>query len=80
MPRVKRYVIFECDDYYPSGGWADKSADVDTLVEAVMWLVFYATHHDGASCQIVDLETGERHSIRNINIATPDDIMERLGE
>ena len=34
MVKYKRYMVFECPDYYPNGGISDCKADFDTLEEA----------------------------------------------
>lgn len=30
----KRYIVFACDDHYPSGGWDDKYGEAATIPEA----------------------------------------------
>lgn len=31
---MKRYLLFQCNDYYPSGGWDDFVGDYDTIEDA----------------------------------------------
>lgn len=61
--KIKRFVVFRGDYYYPSGGWDDFAASFDTVEEA---LEFTRTpnvvnrivlHYDWY--QIIDLNTGK---------------------
>ncbi len=49
--QYKRFLAFECEAYYPSGGLSDVSAEFDTLGEAIA----YARTSFG--CTIFDCET-----------------------
>lgn len=56
--KPKRYLLFHCDTYYPSGGWADLVGSFDSIEAIVEALgdgakLWWLDHH------IVDLETGE---------------------
>ena len=36
-PPFKRYILFYCEQYYPSGEMADAVATFDTLAEVARW-------------------------------------------
>ena len=35
-PRIKRYLIFQGDNYYPTGGWLDFVGSRETLDDAII--------------------------------------------
>lgn len=50
---LKRYAVFEIEEYYPSGGWDEFKTAYETLAAA-------KAHAENADCdrvQIVDLES-----------------------
>lgn len=49
---MKRYQVFTFNQYYPSGGWADRVGSTDSLREA--WQMYNDGNDDG---QIIDMET-----------------------
>jgi hypothetical protein len=53
--KPKRYIVFQYEDYYPSGGWGDLQGSFDTLEEARAFA--QENRHDNTD--IIDLETGE---------------------
>lgn len=53
--KVKRFVLFAGEQYYPSGGWEDYDSSFDTLEEAKT----RAQEVTSDWRDIVDLETGE---------------------
>jgi len=57
----KRFLLFCCNQYYPSGGWSDLFGSFDTLDEAIE--AFKPRTWDYG--EIVDLETGERRTLPN---------------
>jgi hypothetical protein len=57
MP-LKRYLLFDYDDYYPSGGWHDFRQSFDSVVEAeAYWLAHPEDHCSNP--QLVDGLSGE---------------------
>ncbi len=50
--KVKRFVVFAYETYYPGGGWNDYQSSFDTAVEAYLWAA------RNRADQIIDLETG----------------------
>jgi hypothetical protein len=58
MEKVKRFVVFAGDKYYPAGGWDDHVGSFDTEAEAR--LVLKNAPDDWG--HIIDLETGEEVS------------------
>lgn len=36
--KVKRFLVFGFDSYYPAGGWNDFKASFDSYEEAVAWI------------------------------------------
>lgn len=77
MPKVKRFVIFECYQYYPVGGWGDKAADVDTIQDVMLYLINDADRSECVWYDIVNLETGERQTIDGNKILTPAQFLDR---
>jgi hypothetical protein len=57
MAKVKRYVVFACQEYYPAGGWDDFIASFDTEAEAETCEAEQRQQHDWV--QIIDMETGD---------------------
>ena len=57
MSRVKRFVVFAGDYYYPGGGWDDFNASFDTLEE--VWKYQKTALKNADWSQVIDLETGE---------------------
>lgn len=56
MNKVKRYVVFGSESYYPGGGWSDFVNSFDTFSEALECADgFWKQKHP----EIIDLETGE---------------------
>lgn len=54
--KIKRYVIFGSESYYPGGGWSDYIASFDNLNDAIKLAdSFYTKKHP----EIIDLETGD---------------------
>lgn len=54
--KVKRFMVFGNESYYPSGGWGDFVNSFDTLEEAITCADdFMMKKHP----EIVDLETGQ---------------------
>lgn len=58
--KLKRYLVFACDSYYPAGGWDDFKGSYDTLDEAKAAALEAEKVHDWSD--IVDCETGQRVS------------------
>lgn len=55
--KIKRYVVFAGEHYYPSGGWGDYRGSFDTLEEAQALIgTLGPSTYDWA--HVVDLETG----------------------
>lgn len=64
--KVKRFVVFAFNQYYPRGGWYDHKDSFDTLEEAIGKADALTKQRDipcyrgdYEEAQIVDLETGE---------------------
>ena len=57
MTKLKRYLTFAYDMYYPGGGWADFQGSFDLLEEAGEHLKNLDFYHDRH--RIIDSETGE---------------------
>ena len=54
--KVKRFVVFGSESYYPAGGWGDFVNSFDTSEEAIKCAdSFYLEK----APEVVDLETGE---------------------
>jgi hypothetical protein len=54
--KVKRYVVFGSESYYPGGGWSDFVESFDDFDQAVALAdSFVRQKHP----EIIDLETGE---------------------
>lgn len=49
--KLKRYLVFEFEQYYPAGGWNDFVGSFDTLEEA--------RKKSDWDCQIIDSETSK---------------------
>jgi hypothetical protein len=61
MTKLKRFLVFAGDDYYPSGGWGDFRGSYDTLEEALASCVCDPgdwTAHDWM--HVIDAETMEK--------------------
>ena len=43
---MKRYMVFQCNQYYPSGGLDDVTGDFDTVMEARNTLRKVDNYHD----------------------------------
>lgn len=56
--KVKRFVVFSGEHYYPCGGWNDQDDSFDTLEEAQGFVKKLGR----AWVQIVDLKMGEQVS------------------
>jgi hypothetical protein len=56
--KVKRFVLFAGETYYPSGGWGDFNGSFDTIEEARA--AESIAESGGDWTQIIDLETGEQ--------------------
>lgn len=56
MSKLKRYLVFACDQYNPAGGWNDFSESFDTVAEAKEEFM-KLSHYD--FIWIIDSETGE---------------------
>jgi hypothetical protein len=52
---MKRYLVFQFDQYYPSGGWSDFTGAYDTLTQA---LKARADNPQAEYYHIVDSELG----------------------
>lgn len=50
---MKRYLLFQFDDYYPSGGWKDFTGDFDSITDA---LTNRANDPQGDLYQLVDTQ------------------------
>lgn len=56
MNKVKRYVVFGSESYYPGGGWSDFVNSFDTKEEAFKCADdFHLKKHP----EVIDLEIGE---------------------
>lgn len=53
--KLKRFLLFTYDDFYPSGGWNDFKGSFDTLEEAKEARKASSSYY----CNIIDTETGE---------------------
>lgn len=53
--KIKRFLVFAGDTYYPTGGWSDYRCSFDTEKEALKWLARY--NYDWN--HIVDMQTGK---------------------
>ncbi len=55
--KIKRYLLFTYDTYYPGGGWSDCAGSFDTLDEIREHLKNqdYKCDHE----EVIDLETGK---------------------
>ena len=58
---MKRYLLFNYDQYYPFGGWEDFQGDFDSIAEAQSYHAekFPKGHFSGGYAHIVDTETKE---------------------
>lgn len=56
MSKVKRYMVFGSESYYPGGGWSDFVASFDTQAEAVKCADDFCNKKHP---EVVDLETGD---------------------
>ena len=54
---MKRYLLFKCDRYYPSGGWGDFAGSFDSIAEARAFLSGNPLDGPG-EVHLVDGETG----------------------
>ena len=53
--KIKRFMVFAYDQYYPSGGWSDFRESFETLAEAKAFSA--ELRYDFT--EIIDLDTGE---------------------
>ena len=56
---MKRFLVFCCEHYYPSGGWDDLDEAFDTLEEA-HYYIDKMPKSPRETVYIVDLETMEK--------------------
>lgn len=52
--KPKRFLLFQYDQYYPSGGWSDLSGSFNTVEEARIC----AKKELRTTNEVIDLETG----------------------
>lgn len=57
MSKYKKYILFQCDTYYPNGGLSDITGSFDTMEEAVE----YAEKNPYECNGIVDRDTWEEY-------------------
>lgn len=57
MPKPKRFLVFQHQSYYPSGGWGDLQGSFDTIEDARALANADPGRWDHS--EIIDLETGE---------------------
>ena len=55
MPKYKKYILFQCDAYYPMGGLGDITGSFDSIEEARD----YMNENPSFSNDIVDRDTWE---------------------
>lgn len=55
--KIKRFVVFAYDTYYPGGGWSDFISSHDTMEEALG--VAKQERKSADIVRVLDLETGE---------------------
>jgi len=59
---MKRYLVFCCDCWYPSGGWRDFQHDFDSLEEAQNYVIGWLAEDNGTGYymwHIVDSSEGK---------------------
>ena len=65
---LKRFLVFACDCYYPSGGWLDFQSSFKTIDEAKEWMsANVGSHRKFDFGQVVNIETGEEINEENQN-------------
>ncbi len=52
---MKRYLVFNCSDFYPNGGWFDYKDGFDDMKEAVVFMA--SLKNMDSSAHVVDTET-----------------------
>jgi hypothetical protein len=56
---MKRYLVFEFENYYPAGGWNDFKASFDSIEKAKASLPAIGSFSRADYYQIIDSTTGE---------------------
>lgn len=56
--RLKLYLVFGGNLYYPSGGWADLKRQDDSRQSAIAWAEGWTADDDTKWAQVVSLESG----------------------
>lgn len=56
---MKKFMLFGCDTYYPSGGWSDFIGDFDTVEDARAHINSQKYRRD--SYDLINTETKEDH-------------------
>jgi hypothetical protein len=54
----KRFLVFACADYYPSGGWDDLYDSFETKEDAVLAAKNCVARDRYLNCHVIDLMTG----------------------
>ncbi len=54
---MKRFLLFKCDRYYPSGGWGDFAGSFDSISDSMEFLADNPLNTKG-EIHLVDSESG----------------------
>lgn len=57
--KLKRFILFAGDDYYPAGGWHDCIGSADSVEDAIK----AAADHKHDWWHIIDAETGQEVNV-----------------
>ena len=60
---MKRYIVYECESYYPAGGMDDAKWHTDSLETAKKWCEKEYSENNYATYEIYDSHTAEYHTL-----------------